>query len=154
MVLVLLADLIVLFHFLFVFFVAAGGFLVLVWDKLALVHVPSVLWAVVVEWTGWVCPLTPLENKLRSLAGAQAYSGDFIEQYVIPILYPEILSRDLQIVLGAGVLVLNGFIYCKALRKATRRQSVGKRSVIRASGLQGAAWGFKSHFGRPSIRDY
>jgi len=98
----LMADLVVVLHALLVLFVALGGLLVVVWRSIALVHVPSVLWAVAVEWAGWICPLTPLENKLRHLAGAQAYKGDLVEHYLIPILYPEMLTRGLQTALGAG----------------------------------------------------
>lgn len=120
----LMADLVVVSHALFVLFVAAGGLLVLVKGKTALVHVPCVLWAVAVEWAGWICPLTPLENELRSLAGRQAYGGDFVGHYLIPILYPETLTRGLQMALGAGVLVLNGFFYWVALRRTRRSRRV------------------------------
>lgn len=118
----LLADLVVVFHALFVLFVALGGLLVLVRGRIALVHAPCVLWAVTVEWAGWICPLTPLENKLRSLTGKQAYQGDFVEQYLIPILYPEALSRDLQTALGLGALVINGVLYWLLFKRACSRR--------------------------------
>lgn len=122
MVLGLLADLVIILHALFVLFVAAGGFLVMAWrGKVALVHAPAVLWAVTVQWAGWICPLTPLENKLRSMAGMQVYKGDFLEHYLIPILYPEILTRDLQMGLGAGVLVVNVMLYWLAFKGAGKR---------------------------------
>lgn len=118
-----MADLVVILHALFVIFVALGGFLVLVRGKMAFVHVPSVLWAVAVEWAGWICPLTPLENKLRSLAGEQAYKGDFVEHYVIPILYPEMLTRGLQTALGAGALAVNVFIYWALVSKTLKKRN-------------------------------
>ncbi|MEJ5378268.1 MAG: DUF2784 domain-containing protein [bacterium] len=113
----LLADLVVVLHALFVLFVAVGGLLVFRWAKMAWVHVPSVLWAVIVEWSGWICPLTPLENKLRLLANEQAYGGDFVERFLVALLYPEVLTRPLQMALGAGVLLINGFIYWIKLSK-------------------------------------
>jgi uncharacterized protein DUF2784 len=112
----LLADLVVGVHFLFVLFVLLGGLLVLRWPRLAYVHLPAAAWGVLIELTGWVCPLTPLEQSLRLKAGEQGYSGSFIEHYVLPLLYPSALTRTIQVALGAVVIAVNLAIYGYLLR--------------------------------------
>ena len=112
----LLADLVVGVHFLFVLFVLLGGLLVLRWPRLAYVHLPAAAWGVLIELTGWVCPLTPLEQSLRLSAGEQGYSGSFIEHYVLPLLYPSALTRTIQVGLGAIVIAVNLYIYGYLLR--------------------------------------
>jgi hypothetical protein len=107
----LLADLVVLVHFAFVVFVVAGALLVLRWRRLAWIHVPVAAWGALIEFGGWICPLTPLENWLRQQGGAAGYGGGFVEHYIIPVLYPGHLTRGIQIALGMAVLVLNGGIY-------------------------------------------
>ena len=102
----LLADLIVLGHVAFVVFAVLGGFLALRWHRLVWIHLPAVIWAVIVEVFGWVCPLTPLENWLRRRGGQAGYPSDFIAHYILPVLYPEELSREVQICLGALVLII------------------------------------------------
>jgi hypothetical protein len=87
------ADIVVAAHVVFVAFVVLGGLLVLRWRRLAWYHVPAAIWGVTIELAGWVCPLTPLEHYLRQLGGASPYQGDFIEQYVLPLLYPADLTR-------------------------------------------------------------
>ena len=74
-------------------------------------HLPVVAWAALIEFAGWVCPLTPLENWLRMRGGATGYHGGFVEHYIIPILYPGQLTRSVQIVLGGLVLLINAGIY-------------------------------------------
>lgn len=96
-----------LFHLAFVVFVVLGGLLVLRWPKAAWVHIPSAMWGALIEYTGWICPLTPLENSLRVRGGEAGYSGGFIEHYVLPTLYPAGLTRGTQIALGSAVLCLN-----------------------------------------------
>jgi hypothetical protein len=113
----ILAGVIIVAHFLFIAFVAAGGLLVLRWPRLAWVHLPAVVWGVVVELTGWICPLTPLENYLRRLGGSSSYSGGFIEQYLIPIIYPANLTAATQYVLGGLVIVVNLILYFLVIRK-------------------------------------
>lgn len=113
----ILAGVIIVAHFLFIAFVAAGGLLVLRWPSLAWVHLPAVVWGVVVELTGWICPLTPLENYLRQLAGKSSYSGDFIEQYLIPVIYPANLTAATQYILGGLVIAVNLVIYTIIIRK-------------------------------------
>ena len=106
-----LADAVALLHAAFVAFVIVGGFLVLRWRCVAWLHVPSAIWGALIEFAGWICPLTPLENALRARAGQAGYSGGFVEHYVLRALYPAGLSREVQWVLGALVLMINGFVY-------------------------------------------
>ena len=106
-----LADLVVLVHLGFVVFVVLGGLLVRKWPGLIWIHLPAVFWGVAIELSGWICPLTPLENWLRHKGGEENYQFDFVAHYVLPMLYPQGLTRRSQIVLGALVLVVNGVIY-------------------------------------------
>ena len=107
----LLADLVVVAHFAFVLLVVLGGLLVLRWPRLAWVQLPAAVWGVVIEWEGWICPLTPLENSLRARGGAAGYGGGFVEHYLLRVLYPAGLTRNVQIVLGLIVLVVNATAY-------------------------------------------
>ena len=107
----LAADVVVLFHLGFILFVVCGGFLAWRWRKVAWIHLPVVCWGTIIEFFGLICPLTPLENDLRLLAGDRGYQGGFIEHYVIPVIYPAELTIRHQIVLGILVLLLNGFAY-------------------------------------------
>jgi hypothetical protein len=106
-----LSDLIVVAHFGFVLFAVLGGLLVLKWKGMAWLHVPALLWAALLELGGWMCPLTPLENWLREKGGGLVYRTGFIEHYILPLLYPAILTRNLQIFLGLLVLGINLGIY-------------------------------------------
>jgi hypothetical protein len=117
-----LADLVVVIHLAFVAFAVGGGLLVLYRRRWAWLHVPAAIWAALVEMTGWLCPLTPLENHLREKAGAVPYRIDFIEQYVLPVLYPESLTRTHQIFLGLFVMGLNLAVYAWVLSRRRRRQ--------------------------------
>ena len=112
----LLADLVVVVHFSFVLFVILGGLLVLRWPRLAYLHLPAAAWGVLIEFAGWVCPLTPLEQSLRLKAGEQGYSGSFIEHYVLPLLYPSALTRTIQVGIAAIVIAVNLYIYGYLLR--------------------------------------
>jgi len=105
------ADVIVMLHFAFVLFAVLGGLLVLKWRRCAWLHVPSFIWAALVMFTGWICPLTPLEIWLRREGGEAAYHGSFIEHYILPLLYPAELTRELQVLLGLLVLGINLAIY-------------------------------------------
>jgi len=107
----LLASLVVMIHLLFVLFVLFGGLLVLRWRRIAWLHLPAAAWGVLVEFTGWICPLTPLEHWLRTQEGAAGYDGDFVLHYLLPILYPEGLTHNIQLILGALVLIVNIVIY-------------------------------------------
>ena len=120
------ADALVILHAAFVLFVVAGGALVWRWPRLAWLHVPAALWGAAVELFGWICPLTPLENELRVRAGAEGYRGGFVEYYLLPVLYPEGLTRTAQLVLGGIVLALNVALYTALVlrrRNATRARA-------------------------------
>lgn len=119
----LAADLVVLVHLGFVLFVVFGALLVLRRPRLAWLHLPAAAWGAAIEFGGWICPLTPLENALRRTAGAAGYSGGFIDHYLARIVYPEGLTREAQIVLGAGVLALNAAFYGLAWRRRRARQA-------------------------------
>ena len=116
----LLADLVVLAHLGFVVLAVLGGLLALRWRRFVWIHLSAVIWAATVEFFGWVCPLTPLENWLRARAGEAVYSSDFIARYLLPLLYPKGLTRELQIALGIFVIVVNLAIYGWVFRSGTR----------------------------------
>jgi hypothetical protein len=116
----LLADAVVLLHLLFVVFAVAGGLLALRWRWIVLLHLPALAWAALVEFNGWICPLTPLENALRAAGGAAAYEGGFIDHYLLPLLYPAGLTRELQAALGTGLLLFNLAVYGALLWRAKR----------------------------------
>lgn len=107
----LAADGVVVLHLAFIAFVLGGGLLVWRWPRLAWLHVPALLWGVAVEWLTLICPLTPLENALRRAAGGGDYPGGFVERYLLPVLYPAGLTVEIQWLLGAVVLVVNGLVY-------------------------------------------
>jgi hypothetical protein len=113
----LLADVTVVLHLAFVVFVVGGGLLVLRWPRVAWLHVPAALWGAFIEFAGWICPLTPLENVLRQQGGEAGYDTSFVEHYLIPVLYPATLSRNVQWILGGLVLAINVTIYAVAIRR-------------------------------------
>lgn len=108
----LLADLVVVVHFAFIAFAVGGGLLGLRWPRLAWLHLPAVAWAGLISLFAWTCPLTPLEDRLRVLAGEDSYSGDFVTRHVLPLIYPTELTREIQVLLGVGVVGLNLAVYC------------------------------------------
>ena len=116
-----LADLTLLTHLGFVVFVALGGLLVRRWPRLAWAHVPAALWGIFVEYSGWVCPLTPVELFFRRQAGELGYPGDFIEHYLTWVLYPQALTRSQQMILGTLALALNAIVYWRLLRRRRGR---------------------------------
>lgn len=116
----LLADAIVSFHLAFIIFAVFGGLLVCKWKRLAWLQVPAFLWAAFIEFGGWVCPLTPLENRVRELAGATAYHTDFVAHYLLPLLYPAGLTRNQQIFFGVLVLSFNVAVYGWLVRRERR----------------------------------
>jgi Protein of Unknown function (DUF2784) len=124
-----MADLVVLVHSVFVLFVVFGGLLVLRWWKVIYLHLPAVAWGAFIEFAGGICPLTPLENALRSRAGVAGYKGGFVEHYILPALYPAGLTRNVQLVLGALVIGINLTIYAIVLR--TRRGRIIPPSLPR-----------------------
>lgn len=117
----LLADAVIVVHFLFIAFVVGGGLLVLCRPWLAFLHLPAVAWGAGIEFTGGICPLTPLENHFRELGGGSAYSGDFIVRYLVPVIYPAGLTAHTQYILGGLVIVINLAIYGFVLHKVLTR---------------------------------
>ena len=115
-----LADLLVLLHLGFILFVVLGGLLVLRWPRLAWAHLPCAIWGVLIEVYGWICPLTPLENRWRIRGGLEGYDEGFIEHYLLPIIYPPGLTRQVQLILGAAVLLINLAVYLVLLRRRRR----------------------------------
>ena len=107
----LAADAVVLLHLGFVLFVVTGGLLVFRWRWMVLLHLPAVIWAVLLEFNGWLCPLTPLELSLRAAGGQAGYGGGFVEHYILPALYPAELDTTLQIALGSFVIAINITLY-------------------------------------------
>jgi Protein of Unknown function (DUF2784) len=99
----------------FVVFVLLGSLLVIRWPRLAGLHVPSTAWGIAVEFVDWICPLTPIENALRERSGLAVYQGDFIEYYVLPLLYPARLTRGTQFLLGCIALTVNAVVYWRLL---------------------------------------
>lgn len=117
-----LADAILILHLCFILFVVLGGLIVLRWPWMAWAHLPAAAWGVIVEIAGWICPLTPLEIALRRAAGRPAYDTSFVEHYLVPIIYPSALTREVQIALGVLVLVLNVAVYGFAWRARLGRK--------------------------------
>jgi hypothetical protein len=111
-----LADLVLVLHALFIVFVVCGGLLALRWRRVAWLHLPTVVWAVLLEVFGWLCPLTPLEQDLRQAAGATGYSDSFIEHYLVQFIYPAGLTREIQLCLAAAVIIVNAVVYALVFR--------------------------------------
>ncbi len=129
-----LADLVVLVHFAFLLFVIFGGLLGLWWRRAHWLHLPAVLWGGYVEMTGRICPLTPLENRLRRAEGAGEYAGSCIEHYIVPVIYPSGLTRSIQLGLGIGLIVLNVIVYSWVARRRKARSASGSGLSTRDSG--------------------
>jgi hypothetical protein len=118
----LAADAVLAAHLAFVLFVVCGGLLVLRTPRLAWLHLPAVAWGAFVELSGSICPLTPLEVTLRRGAGEAGYGGDFIEHYLVALIYPAGLTRELQMALGAAALLLNLIVYFILWRRRSIRR--------------------------------
>lgn len=121
------ADATVLLHAAFVVFVVGGAALLWRWPRVAWLHLPAAAWGAWIEASGGVCPLTPLENALRARAGQAGYGGGFVEHYVVPILYPDALTRELQWALAAGVVAVNALLYGLWIAGRRRRSLDGVR---------------------------
>jgi hypothetical protein len=113
----LLAGAVVLLHLLFAVFAAAGAFLTFRWPRLPWFHIPAAAWAAYIEFSGGICPLTPLENNLRARAGLEHYEGDFVAQYLLPVLYPNGLTRPAQAIIGMAVFAVNVVLYVWLVRR-------------------------------------
>ncbi|MBI5275547.1 MAG: DUF2784 domain-containing protein [Burkholderiales bacterium] len=132
----LAADAVLLVHLLFVAFVVAGGVLAFWRAWIARVHLPALAWGMFVEFSGWICPLTPWENQLRRWGGEAGYAGGFVEHYVVPVLYPEGLTRGTQVLLGAVLVGVNvvvyGVLWFRWMRRRAHRieHSVSNRNSV------------------------
>lgn len=117
----LAADAVLLLHLGFIAFVLLGGLLALRWRRAPWLHLPAAGWGVWIELSGAICPLTPLENRLRAAAGQAGYEGGFVEHYLLALIYPAGLTREVQWVLAALVLGVNLAIYAWVWRRRPRR---------------------------------
>ena len=121
-----LANLVLALHAAFIAFVALGGLLVARWPRTAWLHLPAVAWGAGISFAGAICPLTPLENALRDVAGHGGYAGGFIEHYLLAFIYPDGLTRAAQIGLGVAALVVNALAYAwEWRRRALTRSAAG-----------------------------
>ena len=121
----LLADLTVVLHLAFILFAVSGGLLVLRWGRLAWLHLPAAFWGAAVELFGWYCPLTGVENWLRRAAGDAGYGAGFVEQYLLPVVYPARLTPGIQVALGLLLVAVNVIIYVLAWRRRDRHERAG-----------------------------
>ena len=112
-----LAELVLVAHLAFILFVLFGGLFALRWRRARWIHLPAAAWGAAVEFFGWFCPLTPLENALRRAGGSVGYEGGFIERYLMPIVYPAELTRDVQLLLGTGLILFNVAVYVVVWRR-------------------------------------
>lgn len=115
------ADVTVAVHFLFVVFALLGALTVLWRRWMIWIHIPCAVWGAWIELSGRICPLTPLENHYRRLAGQAGYEGGFVAHYLLPVLYPDGLTRGSQLLLGAVFLTVNIGLYAIVWRKRKRR---------------------------------
>ena len=118
-----LADLTVGIHLAFVLFVIGGGLLVIWRPVVAWAHLPAVAWGAWIELSGNICPLTPLENALRARGGAVVYSESFVERYLVPLIYPESLTREAQTMLGVVVIAINVAVYAVVVARRRRNRT-------------------------------
>jgi len=117
----LLADLVLVLHLAFIAFVVFGAALLERYPRLGWLHLPAVAWAALVEISGRVCPLTPLENHLRRLSGEAGYRGGFVEHYLAPLIYPDEITRSGQFALALAVILINVIAYARLWRRRAGR---------------------------------
>jgi hypothetical protein len=117
----ILADAVLVLHLAFIAFAVLGGLLVRRWPWVAWLHLPTAVWAAGIAFLGAICPLTPLENRLRAMGGEAGFSGGFVEHYLTALIYPEGLTRFVQVALGAFVLAVNVAAYLSVWRSRRRR---------------------------------
>ena len=122
-----IVNILILLHFGFILFVVFGGLLVLKWPRLAWGHIPAVIWGVIVEGGGLICPLTPMENHYLTQTGHGGYEGDFIVHHLLPVIYPEGLTQELQLVLAGIVVIINSVIYLYIFRKEVEHDSTDRQ---------------------------
>ena len=123
-----LADLVLVLHFAFILFAIFDGLLVLRRWRVIWLHLPALVWGATIVGLGAICPLTPLENALRTMAGQQAYAGSFLEHYLLIAIYPPGLTREVQVMLAAGLVILNVIIYFLVWRRYRRPPTPGRKN--------------------------
>ena len=105
------ADVVVVIHFAFIIFGVFGALLAFRWRWIPWVHLPAVVWGAFVEVSGRACPLTPLEKAFRRAAGEAGYTGDFVDRYIAAVIYPDGLTRAMQVLLAVALVAVNVGIY-------------------------------------------
>jgi hypothetical protein len=123
----IIADLLVVIHLGFICFVVLGGMLLLKYRWVVFLHIPAVIWGVMIEFKGWLCPLTQWENDFRLFANQAGYRDGFIDHYLIPLIYPSGLTDEIQGVLGALVLIVNLLIYIYVVNNVLQHDKVDSR---------------------------
>jgi hypothetical protein len=125
------ADVVVVVHLLFICFVVGGVFLAWRWPRIVWVHIPAVVYGALVEFAGFTCPLTLLENDLRRRAGEAGYGGGFIDHYLVKVIYPPGLTRGMQIGLGLLVLLVAAIGYRGVVRlsRCPARANKGRTAI-------------------------
>lgn len=116
----ILADLVLLLHIAFIIFVIIGGFFARRWHWIPWLHLPAAAWGIAIEFGGWICPLTHLENWLRQAGGETGYAASCIEHYFMPIVYPAGLTPEIQIALALGVFLINIIAYSLVYRNRSK----------------------------------
>ena len=115
------ANLTLVTHFIFILFVIFGGLLFFIFSKITYIHLPALFWGIYIELTNSICPLTYLENWFLYQGGLTTYSDDFINNYLILIIYPEELNTNIQVYLGITLIVINIFIYGLILKNLKKK---------------------------------
>jgi hypothetical protein len=119
-----LAESVLVIHFAFIAFALFGGFIVIRYRRVMFLHLPCLAWGIYIELSGGICPLTPLENRLRRAAGDAGYEGGFIEHYLIAIIYPDGLTHTMQLALAGILVTLNAIAYTLVIRKHRKAKQV------------------------------
>ena len=135
------ADLVVVVHLLFIGFVVGGVFLAWRWPRIIWGHIPAVVYGALVEFAGFTCPLTLLENGLRRRAGQAGYRGGFIAHYLVQVIYPPGLTRGMQVGLGLLVLTVATIGYRGFLRRHQPRRMWPQRWPVTARQEHGTSSG-------------
>lgn len=121
----LLADTVLLLHLGFIAWAALGGLAAWRRPRWAWLHLPALAWGAWAVLAGAICPLTPLENRLRRLGGEAGYGGSFIEHYLLALVYPDWAQgeagRWAQVALGVALLAFNAAVYAALWRRRGRR---------------------------------
>ena len=117
----LFANLTLITHFIFILFVIFGGLFFFIFSKIIYIHLPVLFWGIYIELTNSICPLTYLENWFLYQGGLTTYSDDFINNYLILIIYPEELNTNIQVYLGITLIVTNILIYGLILKNLKKR---------------------------------